>query len=136
MSAAELHLDDDDTTVAGHTPTWLVDRAVALLKGIRDREPQKAVQRLTKDLTPTELRALAVTLAAMCRSDVDPERALEWVDLPPAQWSDATVVVEEGRYMSGARDWTATRGRGQWEFRRRKATAISTPTSTPEGPTS
>lgn len=127
-AAAGRDVPDDDVTAdelraVGRTPAWLVERALALVVGIREREPRAAVRTVTADLDWPQLRALAVTLAAMCRADVDPAAALEWVDLPPAEWSDTTVVVEEGRWMDGARDYTAGRGRGQWDARRRRAGA-------------
>ena len=111
----ELELDDDGPTVAaGRTPAWLVEHAVDLVHGIREREPQAAVERITDDLSWAELRGLAVTLAALVPGDVDAARALEWVAVAPKDWTDVTVVQESGRWDAGQRDHVAARGRGQW----------------------
>jgi hypothetical protein len=112
---AETGLDEGDATiVAGRTPAWLIEHAVELVRGIREREGAAAVDRVTRDLAWTELRGLVVTLAAMVPADVEPARALEWVDCQPRDWTDTTVVREAGRWDAGARDYVAARGRGQW----------------------
>jgi hypothetical protein len=116
---ADTGLDEGDATiVAGRTPAWLIEHAVELVRGIREREGAAAVDRVTRDLAWTELRGLVVTLAAMVPADVEPARALEWVDCQPRDWTDTTVVREAGRWDAGARDHVAARGRGQWLARR------------------
>ena len=83
-----------------------VPRAVRLVRAIRDEGPH-SVALETDHLDRQELIALVVALAAMVPADVDPAKALAWIDLPAAEWPADLLVRESARHDDGARDATA-----------------------------
>lgn len=99
----------------------LVDPAVRLVHAIREQNGRDAAIALLRQVPDELIWDLAVTIAALVPSDVDPEHALEWIDVPSKDWSDATVAREHGRWTAGARDHVAGKGHGQHLRRRADA---------------
>lgn len=89
-----------------------VELALRLSAASRDLDYRPFAGLLARSDRLGLVRLIAV-LAAMLPPDTDPEAALEWIDVPPEEWSEATVQAEAGRWRAGARDRTAVSGHEQ-----------------------
>lgn len=73
----------------------------------RDREPFK-VQHLILEMDDLEKDAIIAAAFVLLSPGADFHELAEWFDLPPSEWSDATLQAEAGRFLEAhARDRTA-----------------------------
>jgi hypothetical protein len=112
LNALARHLRDDVPAVAAC-------RGLSL--AVRDRDVA-AIAAYAARVTPAELLELALLQAAVIDPGTDLHEALEILDLPPAEWSDATVRREAGRWSRDrARDHTAAAAHREANERRSAA---------------
>lgn len=80
--------------------------ALAISAALRDRD-KKTLAQLVGGFDRHACLEVALAALAMLAPDTDPGRALEWLDLPPGEWSGETLRAESARWVAGARDKTA-----------------------------
>jgi hypothetical protein len=98
-----------------------------LTLAVRDRDVA-TIAAYAARATRVELLELALLQAAVIGPDTDLHQALETLDLPPGEWSDATVSREAARYTRDrARDQTAVAAWREANVRRGAADARPCP---------
>jgi hypothetical protein len=83
-----------------------IHQALQIVRETRNLTNQQ-ITAITTRCDPTEIAALLTAFAVLLNPAVDIEAATEWIDVHPAQWSEATVSAEAARWHAGARDRTA-----------------------------